>query len=445
MRGFNEDGNRFLDAAIEQGAAAILSDLPTDKRFSVPFVLVQDARKSLSRIAANYYGHPSKKMHIVGITGTNGKTTTSYLLEAILRGQGYKTGVIGTIRYKIMDRSYDAPNTTPDSLALQGLLAQMCKAGVEWVVMEVSSHALELHRVDDCAFDQAIFTNLTEDHFDFHGNFENYFQAKKKLFTLLAKSPKPGKFAVINIDDAYGKRLVREIRGVPCHSVSVKSESSYRAQKISLGINETCFSINGLEVETGLSGQFNVYNTLGAFAWASELRLKKMIVLQTLAHFKSVEGRFEVFSAEKCPSVVVDYAHTDDALENVLKTISDIKKGKVITVFGCGGNRDKLKRPKMGKVADRLSDIVIVTSDNPRKEDPQAIIEDVLHGIRRKKNLYVEVDRLKAIKKAFSLARKEDVILVAGKGHEDYQIFKDRTIHFSDREIVRKILSGRKR
>jgi UDP-N-acetylmuramyl-tripeptide synthetase len=319
----------------------------------------------------------------------------------------------------------------------------MQKAGVEWVVMEVSSHALELHRVDDCAFDQALFTNLTEDHFDFHGNFENYYKAKKRLFTLLAHSPKSGRFAVVNIDDAYGNRLAREIRGVPCYAVSVKRQSHYRAKRISLGVNATSFSVNGLEVETGLSGQFNVYNTLGAYAWASEMRLKKMLVLQTLARFRSVEGRFEVFSAENRPSVVVDYAHTEDALENVLKTVSEICKGRIITVFGCGGNRDKLKRPKMGEVADRLSDIVIVTSDNPRKEDPKAIITDILRGIRRKKGLHIEVDRLKAIRKAFALAKRDDVILVAGKGHEDYQIFKDRTIHFSDREIVGRILGRR--
>ncbi len=440
VQGYNEDGNRFIVDALKRGACALVTEVKPMTALSVPVILVKDVRKALSRMAANFYGHPSRKMKVVGITGTNGKTTTSYLLESILRDQGFKTGLMGTIRYKILDKVFDAPNTTPDSLQLQKLLSMMFKAGVEWVIMEVSSHALELHRVDDCAFDNIIFTNLTEDHFDFHKTFESYFQAKKKLFTLLKRGVKKDAFAVINLDNPYGARLYKETSGLRKVSYSIIKKSDYKAQKTRLGFDQTKFTVNGLEIETGLSGKFNVYNTLAVFAWASEMHLKKILVISTLASFSAVEGRFEVFATKGKPKVIVDYAHTDDALKNVLVTANELKKGKVITVFGCGGSRDKLKRPKMGHVADSLSDVVIVTSDNPRKEEPLAIIKDILKGIKRKKNLFTVVDRLQAIKKAFSLAGVDDVILIAGKGHEDYQIFKDRTIHFSDREIARKLL-----
>jgi UDP-N-acetylmuramoyl-L-alanyl-D-glutamate--2,6-diaminopimelate ligase len=440
VRGFNEDGNRYIPDAVRRGASVVITDQIPESIPEVPVVLVEDSRKALSRIAANFFGHPSRKMHIVGITGTNGKTTTSYLIESVLRGQGFRTGVIGTIRYKINDEVMDAPNTTPDSLQLQRLLSRMAAKKVDWVVMEVSSHALELHRVDDCAFDHVIFTNLTEDHFDFHKTFENYFLAKKKLFLLLKASPKKNRFAITNLDDKYGTRLVHDVKGLRFSGYSIRKPSAYRAEDISLGFNKTAFKVNGLQIDSRLSGQFNVYNILSVMAWASEAKLKKTLVVKSLEEFKAVEGRFELFSRSKGPKAIVDYAHTDDALKNVLNTINQIKTGRVITVFGCGGNRDTLKRPKMGHVADSLSDIVIVTSDNPRKENPRAIIDDILKGISRKRDLIVEVDRLTAIRKAFTLAKAADVILIAGKGHEDYQIFKDRTIHFSDREIAAKLL-----
>jgi UDP-N-acetylmuramoyl-L-alanyl-D-glutamate--2,6-diaminopimelate ligase len=457
VHGFKTDGTRFIPDAVARGAVAVIADRKpgTLKNRSVktilpqvPVILVRDVRETLSLLSSIFYGHPSRKLLLIGITGTNGKTTTSYLIGDILKRQGYRTGVIGTIGYRIGNIVQKAPNTTPESTDLQALFAAMVKKGVTACVMEVSSHALALKRVEHCAFDAALFTNLTEDHFDFHGNFRNYYSSKKHLFELLKKSPKKEKLAVVNIDDSWGRKLLKDMpRGLHTATYGVRSDCDFKAGQIRLDVNRTGFSVEGLDVRTRLSGMFNVYNVLGSYALADGLRFKKILTLESIRKFRSVPGRFELLHSRGCPAIIVDYAHTDDALKNVLSTIQGInaqrtEKGRVITVFGCGGDRDRLKRPKMGAIASSMSDIVIVTSDNPRTEDPLRIIKDIMAGIRDKKKPHVSVqpDRKKAISMAFKLAGPADIILIAGKGHEDYQIFMNRTVHFSDRETAAKLL-----
>ena len=445
LPGFKTDGSRFILSAVSRGAAAVVTESPPPKGLKIPVIRVKDASAALSRIACNFYGDPSSKLLLVGITGTNGKTTTSYLVESILADQGMKTGVIGTVGYKFGGKTLPADHTTPESLRLQELFHEMAKSGVQAVVMEVSSHGLELGRVRDCSFDAAVFTNLTRDHMDLHKNFTNYYKAKKKLFELLAKGPKKTKAAVINGDDAYGRRYLREVRGLGLISYAIDRKADIRAEKLELGMGHVRFEIGGLKVESGLSGRFNAYNILAAWGVVEALRLKKVPALRSIARFKPVAGRFEVLGDKRTPRVIVDYSHTDDALKNASETARQILKGKLITVFGCGGDRDRTKRPKMGAVADKYSDVVIVTSDNPRSEDPRKIIEEILKGVKRKpgsKNLVVEPDRALAIKRAVAMARPEDVVLIAGKGHEDYQIFRDRTVHFSDREEAEKALAS---
>jgi len=456
IKGFTTDGHKYIINAIENGATVIIVEKSWfDKKKlkyleygskKIPILVSKDNRVLLSKISANFYKHPSKKLKVIGVTGTNGKTTITYLLESILKAKNQKVGVIGTINYRIGDEIFPAPATTPESLEINKLLAQMLEEKVKYVIMEVSSHSLELHRVDDIQFDYAVFTNLTEDHFDFHKNYTNYFKAKKRLFNLLNKSSKKKKTGIINIDDKYGKRLFNEFKKkINVKSYSLNGKADLVAQDIKLGVNGTNFILRYNRKLTRMSlnliGRFNVYNALAAIGVAVAENIGINTVKKGLSNLKSVPGRLQIINAGDF-YVGIDYAHTDDALKNVLQTIEELNVEKIITVFGAGGDRDKDKRQKMGRVAALLSDVVIITSDNPRTEKPSAIISEIEKGVLaiRNDNYFKIVNRKKAIKKAVKLAEKDSFVLIAGKGHEDYQIIGTKKKHFSDFEIVKKLL-----
>lgn len=395
-------------------------------------------RKNLGKIASNFYGYPQKKLKIIGITGTNGKTTSTYLLESILGKE--KVARIGTVEYKIGDEVIEAPNTTPESLDIVKMCKKAVEKGLEYLVMEVSSHALSLGRVDMLEFDVASFTNLTLDHLDYHENMDNYFQAKRKLFTMLKDSKKSS----INIDDIYGDRLYKEFGG---YSYSLTKSADLTGEIVEFHSDGQFVRLNLMgemfEEKLAILGRYNLYNVLGVIGIALQLGIGKNIILEKLKDIKGAPGRFELVNCGQDYIVVVDYAHTGDALENILKSINELKKGRVITVFGCGGDRDATKRPIMGEIAQRLSDIAILTSDNPRTENPHLIIEDVKKGMNGDHYL-VEEDREQAIVKAIEIAQKNDIILIAGKGHETYQILGRKKIHFDDREIARREIVKRK-
>ena len=438
LEGAVVDGHKYIKNAVENGAKAILVSKKVPLDFPVEYILVKDLRKNLGKIASNFYNYPQRELKIIGITGTNGKTTSTYLLESILGEE--KVARIGTVEYKIGDEKIEAPNTTPESLDIIKMCKKAVDKGLEYLVMEVSSHALSLGRVDMLEFDVASFTNLTLDHLDYHENMQNYFEAKKKLFTMLKKEGN----GVFNIDDPYGKKLYDEFGGYsyslhqPANLIGDILEFHSDGQLIKL-------NLNGVESEIKLSilGRYNLYNVLGVIGVALLLGIDTREILENLKGVKGAPGRFELVNCGQDYIVVVDYAHTGDALENILMSINELKKGRVITIFGCGGDRDPSKRPIMGEVAQRLSDIAILTSDNPRTEDPHKIIEDVLKGMDGN-NYLVEENRELAIVKAIEIAKKDDIILIAGKGHETYQILGRTKIHFDDREIARREIVKRK-
>jgi UDP-N-acetylmuramoyl-L-alanyl-D-glutamate--2,6-diaminopimelate ligase len=449
IKGTASDGHTFIQSAINQGARVvvlqddtILPD-PLCMHAGVIKVVVPDSRKALAIMSANYFGHPSKKLKFVGITGTNGKTTTSHLVKAILEAGGEKVGLVGTIEYKIGEQIIPATHTTPESLELNELFAMMVEKNCTSVSMEVSSHALDQSRVHGVDFDVAVFTNLTQDHLDYHVTMEHYFEAKKILFTDL----KPSNCSVINIDDRWGVKLLGSIEAKKI-SYGINLAADIFAKEIKLSINGTTFVVsNGQRectVSTPLIGKFNVYNVLAAYAAGEALGLSQEQILSGIKELKNVRGRFERIASPAGWTAIVDYAHTPDALENCLKTIHDVlpknNRGHIITVFGAGGDRDKTKRPLMGRIAGDYSDMVIVTSDNPRTEEPETIIDDVLRGITRHASVLREVDRRTAIERAIKGAQRGDVILIAGKGHEDYQIIGKEKKHFSDREVVENLL-----
>lgn len=438
LEGAVADGHKYIKQAIENGAKGVLVSKKVELEFPVEYILVKDLRKNLGKIASNFYDYPQKKLKIVGITGTNGKTTSTYLLESILGEE--KVARIGTVEYKIGDEVIEAPNTTPESLDIVKMCKKAVEKGLEYLVMEVSSHALSLGRVDMLEFDVASFTNLTLDHLDYHESMENYFQAKRKLFTMLKDSKKNS----INIDDSYGEKIYKEFGGYsysltkPADLVGEIVEFHSDGQLVKIDIQGEVF-----EEKLAILGRYNLYNVLGVIGVALQLGIDKRVILERLENVKGAPGRFELVNCGQDYIVVVDYAHTGDALENILKSINELKKGRVITVFGCGGDRDPSKRPIMGEIAQRLSDIAILTSDNPRTENPHSIIEDVKKGMSGD-NYLVEEDREHAIMKAIEIAEKDDIILIAGKGHETYQILGREKIHFDDREIVRREIVKRK-
>ncbi|MCX7983793.1 MAG: UDP-N-acetylmuramoyl-L-alanyl-D-glutamate--2,6-diaminopimelate ligase [Bacteroidetes bacterium] len=449
LRGVNSDGHRFVQNAITQGARVIIvedeSVLPDAlcMHAGIIKVVVPDTKRTLAQIAANFYGHPADQLTIVGVTGTNGKTTTSNLVRAILEKSGKPCGLIGTIEYRIGTMVYPSTHTTPESLELQQMFSEMVKAGCAAVSMEVSSHALDQRRVEGIHFAGAIFSNLTQDHLDYHGTMENYFIAKKKLFDNLSSSA----VAVVNRDDAYGERIIADCRARKVF-YSLQRDADVVGTIVELSLEGTTIEIKaGKEqflVRTPLIGRFNAYNVVSAVSVALALGIRVEDIQAGIEAMKSVRGRFESLRSKKGWMAVIDYAHTPDALEKCLRTIREVmpsnERGRIITVFGAGGDRDKTKRPLMGKVAGLLSDMVIVTSDNPRSENPEAIIDDICRGIPPKTNVCREVDRRKAIETAVKIAQKGDIVLIAGKGHEDYQIIGTERRHFSDKEVVESLL-----
>ncbi|MGI6730742.1 MAG: UDP-N-acetylmuramoyl-L-alanyl-D-glutamate--2,6-diaminopimelate ligase [Anaerovoracaceae bacterium] len=445
IKGFNTDGHLYAKDAIRRGASLVISEkeLPLS---GVPLLLTRDTRRTLSKISANFYGGNSESFRIFGITGTNGKTTVSYMIKNILEAGGIPCGILGTIGYQVKNKKYEPVNTTPESSTLQRLFAEMREQDIKDCVMEVSSHALALGRVDDIQFKYTIFTNLTPDHLDFHKDMENYYQAKKKLF-LLGEST-----CIINWDDPYGERLYNELKvdnkKVLAYSLLQKN-ADYFAEIVDYNEKSTTIEVYNNNRAQGIiklnaRGKFNIYNSLAAFATIKETGLLFETIKLGLERLKGVPGRFELVENSKNYLVIVDYAHTPDALENVLKTIhADGVKGRLISVFGCGGDRDKGKRPLMGEVAGKYSDYCIITSDNPRTENQQDILTDIKKGISKTDCDYITIaDRYEAIKKAVSIYEEGDIILIAGKGHETYQIIGNQKKHFDDREVVVNIIEN---
>jgi len=441
IEGKKSNGYDFIDEAIERGAISIVAEKDFLTYKSITKVIVEDIRKACALIAANFYSHPSERVEVIGITGTNGKTTILYLIAAIMQYSGRNCGMIGTINYRIGDRLIPAVNTTPSSITLQMFLREMEISGITSCAMEVSSHALDQNRVDAIEFNKAIFTNLTSEHLDYHKNMEEYFSVKSKLFSML----KEDAVAIINCDDNYGRLLIRKCKNQVL-TYGINNRSDVRAFDIDVSCKGASFKVETpkqvLNIETSLIGVYNIYNILAAISFAYSAGLKPSDTQEAIRDFKGAPGRLQPIEVcDKDFSVFIDYAHTNDALLNVLSTLKKIAKGDIIVVFGCGGDRDRKKRPEMAKVAAEFADYVVITSDNPRDEDPKKIIDDIVRGLPKDfKDYRICIDRKKAIEYAISMAKSNDMILIAGKGHECYQVFKDTTIPFDDKKTAEEIL-----
>jgi len=435
-KGLETDGHAYISQAIEQGALAIIcQELPKELITDVNYIQVKDSRYAAGIIAANFFGNPSDELKLVGITGTNGKTTCATLLYELFIGLGYKVGLISTVRNLINGNEITATHTTPDPISLNRLLAEMVDAGCSHCFMEVSSHALDQHRVAGVSFTGAIFTNITHDHLDYHGTFDHYIKAKKMLFDQLPKEA----FALTNSDDRNGDVMVQNTKAQVI-TFGLRSMADRKAKILENNLTGLVLNIDGQEVITRLIGSFNAYNILCVYAAAMELKEEKLQVLTTLSNLHSPEGRFQFVKTEHNILGIVDYAHTPDALENVLSTIHELRTGneKLITLVGCGGDRDRTKRPEMARIAAEGSDKVILTSDNPRSEDPQHIIDEMKTGldpVTRRKTVSI-LDRAEAIRTACMLAQPDDIILVAGKGHEKYQEIKGEKFPFDDLQVL---------
>ena len=447
VRGAHVDGHQFTEQAIERGASAIVVERPESHSRATSLV-VADSREALADLAFTFFKKPALRLKMAGVTGTNGKTTTTFLLKHICDAAGLRSGLIGTVRYEIGERVLPATRTTPESLDLQELLSQMADAGCKAAVMEVSSHALAQERTRGLEWDVAVFTNLTQDHLDFHETMEDYFEAKACLFTGLKNQPnKKAAAAVINLDDRYGEQLVGRIRDeVTLITYGVSARADFRASNYRAEFGGTSFQLDARGksylVRVPLIGRFNVANALAALAAANSLGIGLREAVLSLAKSPQVPGRLEAVPAKRQFQIFVDYAHSDDALLNVLKTLRELSPNRLIVVFGAGGDRDKQKRPLMGRVADQNADYSIITSDNPRKEDPLAIIADVRKGFRSG-NFETIPDRAEAIARAIALAQPRDIVLIAGNGHENYQEFGDHTIPFDDRQMAMRALENR--
>ncbi len=437
ISGFAVDGHKFARSAVEQGALAIVAERDLGD-IGVTCIQVPNSRLALAHLAAEFYGHPDQKFCLIGITGTNGKTTTTYLVKSVLEAMGKKVGLIGTNQNMIGTEVIPTHHTTPDPLELMRLFALMAEKGAEYVVMEVSSHSLAQDRVAAASFDVGAFTNITQDHLDFHNTMEEYLAAKGILFRLAAKG-------AVNADDWGADYLLSHATCDSMLTYGMKEDCDLKASKVELKENGVKFTLTyqgeNHEVELGIPGQFSVYNAMTALSCLAAAGIDIKEAISCLKVARGVKGRIEMVETQRDYSVIIDYAHTPDGLVNVISTIRGFAKGRVLVVFGCGGDRDKTKRPKMGKIVSELADLAIVTSDNPRSEDPNAIIEDILVGVKEGGGDYVVVpNRFDAIEYALDHAQKDDIILLAGKGHETYQILQDRTISFDEREIVRKLL-----
>jgi len=455
LRGSAVDGHCFIRTAVKNGAAAVVAEDDSAVPAGTPFAKVTDARLAMSLMAASFYANPTDTLPLIGITGTNGKTTTSYIVETILEEAGIPAALLGTVAYRFRERVFPAPHTTPESVDLQKCLREMGDLGAKGVVMEVSSHALEQHRVDGCRFDVGVFTNLTRDHLDYHRNMESYLASKQRLFTelLSADAVKPRRMAAINIDDSYGRQIAKDV-ACPVLTYGLDAGSRVTARDVQFsvaGITGRLVTPAGeTPFRSRMPGRFNLYNILAAAAAGTALGLPLAAISRGIERHKKVPGRLEMVENDQGVGLFVDYAHTGDALANVLRTLAELATGRIITVFGCGGDRDRGKRPVMGEIAARHSDLSVVTSDNPRSEPSGAIMaeirsgmlplgireystEELTGGIAEKGFVLIE-SRREAIRLAARLARAGDIVLLAGKGHEDYQIIGAEKLHFDDRE-----------
>ncbi len=441
VRGSVVDGHSFIDKALDAGANAIMcEELPENLREGITYVKVVDAREALGHVAANFYDHPSEEIRLVGITGTNGKTTCATMLYRLFKLLGNKVGLISTVENRIHQEVVPATHTTPDALGLNKLLREMVDKGCSYCFMEVSSHALHQHRTTGVAFTGGVFTNITHDHLDYHGSFDAYIAAKKMLFDRLPSEA----FALINLDDKHGETMLQNCKARVQKSFAIKSMGDFRARIVENRLQGLQLFIDGNDFYSTLVGRFNASNLLAVYATAILLGEQSMDVLTALSEIKTVDGRFQYLRSASGISAIVDYAHTPDALRNVLKTIEEIRTRNeaVITVVGCGGDRDTSKRPEMARIATKYSDRVILTSDNPRSEDPEAIISDMRQGISPvdHKKVNAIVNRAEAIRMACSIAAEGDIILVAGKGHEKYQEIKGERLPFDDLAILQESL-----
>ncbi|MBP8792018.1 MAG: UDP-N-acetylmuramoyl-L-alanyl-D-glutamate--2,6-diaminopimelate ligase [Lutibacter sp.] len=442
QKGLVFDGHKFIDKAIELGAITIVcQELPEKLDTSITYVEVENSDTALAIIASNFYDNPSSKLKLVGVTGTNGKTTVASLLYNLFQKAGFKTGLLSTVKILVNEIQYEATHTTPNSLIINRYLNEMVEAGVDYCFMEVSSHGIHQKRTEGLSFVGGVFTNLTHDHLDYHDTFKEYRDVKKSFFDSLPKTA----FALVNVDDKNGEVMLQNTKAKK-QTYSLKTMADFKAKIIENQFSGLLLNVNGNEVWTKLTGSFNAYNISAVYGVASLLGLESTEALTLISELESVSGRFQHFTSKEGIIAVVDYAHTPDALKNVLETINDIRTGneQVITVVGCGGDRDKTKRPIMGNIASQLSSHVVFTSDNPRSEDPQTILNEIESGVEAhnyKKTISV-LDRLQAIKTATKLAKKGDIILIAGKGHETYQEVKGIRTHFDDYEIITELLKS---
>ena len=440
VRGTQSDGHRYIASAIERGAKSIIcEEMPEVRNADVAYVVVEDTNIAMAHMAAAFYDHPSEELRLVGVTGTNGKTTTATLLYDMFMAMGYKAGLISTVIYRIGERSVASTHTTPDSIRLNQMMREMVDEGCDYCFMEVSSHAAAQHRIEALRFQGALFSNLTHDHLDYHGTYKEYIRAKKSFFDGLDKDA----WAVVNIDDRNGEVMLQNCNAKH-YRLSLRSMADFRTKIVEMLPDGMLLNIDNQEVWVKFTGGFNAYNLTTVYAAATLLGIDKLEVLTTLSKLTPVAGRFETIIAEDRTMAIVDYAHTPDALDNVLQTIEEVRRDeqRLYVVCGCGGDRDKTKRPEMAAIAVKYATTAIFTSDNPRTESPEAILDDVVAGVGTAKNYLRITDRREAIRTAAMLAQPGDIILIAGKGHEDYQIIGTEKHHFDDREEIRNAFSS---
>ena len=438
VKGTASDGHSYIDAAIERGAVAVVCQIvPEHRAEGVTYIRVEDSNMAMAAMAAAFYGHPTRELKLVGVTGTNGKTTTATLLYDMFTAMGYTAGLISTVVYRIGSRSIASTHTTPDAIRLNAMMREMVDEGCDYCFMEVSSHAAAQHRIDGLHFTGALFTNLTHDHLDYHGTYKEYIRAKKSFFDALDRDA----WVVTNSDDRNGDVMVQNCRA-RVRRLSLRSMADYRTKIIEMHTDGMLLNIDGEELWVKFTGRFNAYNLTTVYAAATLLGIDKREVLTTLSMLTPVSGRFETITAADGTMAIVDYAHTPDALENVIATIEEVRTDdrKLIVVVGCGGDRDRTKRPEMAAIAVKHATTTIFTSDNPRTEDPEAILDDMIAGVGDRRNYLRISDRREAIRTAAMLAGRGDIILIAGKGHEDYQIIGTQKHHFDDREEIRAAL-----
>jgi UDP-N-acetylmuramoyl-L-alanyl-D-glutamate--2,6-diaminopimelate ligase len=449
IKGFAFDGHNFIDDAINKGAIALVVEEEIKPRVGITIIKVDDSRKALAILANQFYDFPSRRLKLIGVTGTNGKTTITYMLRAILQEAGYKIGLLGTAQNIIVNNISSSHMTTMESIDLQKTLEEMVKQKTDYVVMEVSSHALQLSRLEGCDFDIAIFTNISKEHFEIHKNFSNYLEAKKKLFLNLNKSKKKNseKYAVINIDEEYGKDFI-ECNKVNLITYGIKEKANVRAKNIKISLKKSSFivesPVGGIEIFLNFSGRYNIYNALAAIAVSISQNISLNIIAQALSKFYGAPGRYKLLEYGQNYTIIIDFAHNYHGLGNILENLRTFAKHRIITVFGHGGGKYNKVRVTIGEVIAKYSDYVVITADNPKSEDPEKIAQEIEKGVKKTNKDYIIItDRVKAIKYALEKAEEGDIILIAGKGPENEQIYHNRVIHHNDEEVVKNILTGR--